>query len=56
MSRVLPCLRVVADRPANIRAPCQTFARDHQVLGATSGERALAMCLRSSPTRCCRTR
>jgi diguanylate cyclase (GGDEF)-like protein len=39
-----PRLLVVDDQPPNIQALYQAFAADHQVLMATSGEQALALC------------
>ena len=44
-----PRLLVVDDQRANIQALFQTFAADHQVLMATSGEQALALCARHQP-------
>jgi diguanylate cyclase (GGDEF)-like protein len=44
-----PRLLVVDDQRANIQALFQTFASDHQVLMATSGEQALALCARQQP-------
>ena len=45
----LPRLLVVDDQPANIQALYQTFAADHQVLMATSGAQALALCASQQP-------
>jgi two-component system, sensor histidine kinase and response regulator len=42
-------LLVVDDQSANIQALYQVFAKDYQVLAATSGQRALDLCSRSSP-------
>lgn len=52
--RPLPALRpprllLVDDQPANIQALHQTFAADHQVLMATRGEQALALCADQAP-------
>ena len=44
-----PRLLVVDDQPVNIQALYQAFAADHQVLMATSGEQALALCLSQQP-------
>ena len=44
-----PRLLVVDDQPVNIQALYQAFAADHQVLMATRGEQALAMCLAQQP-------
>jgi diguanylate cyclase (GGDEF)-like protein len=44
-----PRLLVVDDQPANIQALYQIFAADHQVLMATTGEQALALCISKSP-------
>ena len=44
-----PRLLVVDDQRANIQALFQTFAADHQVLMATSGEQALELCARQQP-------
>ena len=46
---VRPRLLVVDDQPANIQALYQTFAADHQVFMATSGEQALAVCADKQP-------
>ena len=40
---------MVDDQPVNIQAIYQAFAADHQVLMATSGEQALALCLAKQP-------
>jgi diguanylate cyclase (GGDEF)-like protein len=45
----LPRLLVVDDQPANIQALYQAFAADHQVLMATSGAQALALCASKQP-------
>ena len=42
-------LLVVDDQPVNIQALYQVFSQDHQVLMATSGERALAICRQNPP-------
>jgi diguanylate cyclase (GGDEF)-like protein len=42
-------LLVVDDQPINIQALYQTFSADHQVLMATSGEQALALCASQQP-------
>ena len=42
-------LLVVDDQPANIQALYRVFADDHQVLMATSGEQALALCASKQP-------
>ncbi len=44
-----PRLLVVDDQPVNIQALHQAFAADHQVLMATSGEQALALCISQQP-------
>ena len=44
-----PCLLVVDDQPVNIQALYQAFAADHQVLMATGGEQALALCASQQP-------
>jgi diguanylate cyclase (GGDEF)-like protein len=44
-----PRLLVVDDQPANIQALYQAFAADHQVLMATGGEQALALCASQQP-------
>jgi len=44
-----PCLLVVDDQPINVQALYQVFADDHQVLMATSGEQALALCASRQP-------
>lgn len=44
-----PRLLVVDDQPVNVQALYQTFAPDHQVLMATSGEQALALCASRQP-------
>ena len=44
-----PCLLVVDDQPVNIQAIYQCFAADHQVLMATSGAQALALCASRQP-------
>jgi diguanylate cyclase (GGDEF)-like protein len=43
------CLLLVDDQPINIQALYQSFASDHQVLMATSGEQALALCASKQP-------
>ena len=42
-------LLVVDDQPVNIQALHQAFGADHQVLMATSGEQALALCVNQQP-------
>ena len=42
-------LLVVDDQPINIQVLYQTFASDHQVLMATSGEQALELCATKQP-------
>lgn len=44
-----PCVLVVDDEPINIQALYQVFAADCQVLMATSGEQALAICRERHP-------
>ena len=44
-----PRLLVVDDQPINIQAIYQAFAADHQVLMATSGAQALALCVSQQP-------
>jgi diguanylate cyclase (GGDEF)-like protein len=44
-----PRLLVVDDQPINIQALHQAFSADHQVLMATSGEQALAVCAGQQP-------
>ena len=44
-----PVLLVVDDQPINIQALYQAFAADHQVLMATSGAQALALCAAKQP-------
>ena len=44
-----PRLLVVDDQPVNVQALYQTFSIDHQVLMATSGEQALALCASQQP-------
>ena len=44
-----PRLLVVDDQPVNIQAIYQVFAADHQVLMATNGEQALALCASQQP-------
>ncbi len=44
-----PRLLLVDDQPINIQALHQAFAADHQVLMATRGEQALALCARQAP-------
>lgn len=44
-----PRLLVVDDQPINIQALYQTFAADHQVFMATTGEQALALCASHQP-------
>lgn len=43
------CLLVVDDQPMNIQALYRVFSADHQVLMATSGEKALAICHETPP-------
>jgi len=43
-----PCVLIVDDQPLNIQALYQAFSSDHQVLMATSGEKAIEIC-RSTP-------
>ena len=45
----LPRLLVVDDQPINIQALYQAFSGDHQVIMATSGEQALALCASQQP-------
>ncbi len=45
----LPRLLIVDDQPANIQALYQAFAADHQVLMATTGAQALALCASQQP-------
>ena len=40
---------MVDDQPVNVQALYQAFAADHQVLMATSGEQALALCASRQP-------
>jgi PAS domain S-box-containing protein len=47
--RPLPCLLLVDDQPLNIQTLYRIFADDYQVLMATSGPRALALCEESPP-------
>ena len=42
-------LLVVDDQPVNIQALYQVFSQDHQVLMATTGERALTLCRQNPP-------
>jgi diguanylate cyclase (GGDEF)-like protein len=44
-----PRLLVVDDQPTNVQVLYQTFAADHQVLMATSGEQALNVCAAKQP-------
>ncbi len=44
-----PRLLAVDDQPLNIQALYQAFAADHQVLMATGGEQALALCVSQQP-------
>jgi PleD family two-component response regulator len=44
-----PRLLVVDDQPVNIQALYQAFAADHQVLMATNGPQALALCTSKQP-------
>ena len=44
-----PRLLVVDDQPVNIQALYQAFAADHQVLMATTGAQALALCASQQP-------
>ena len=44
-----PRLLLVDDQPINIQALYQVFAADHQVLMATSGQQALALCASKLP-------
>ncbi len=44
-----PRLLLVDDQPINIQALYQVFAADHQVLMATSGAQALALCVSQLP-------
>jgi diguanylate cyclase (GGDEF)-like protein len=44
-----PRLLVVDDQPVNIQALYQAFAADHQVLMATNGPQALALCASKQP-------
>ena len=44
-----PRLLIVDDQPVNIQAVYRVFADDHQVLMATSGEQALALCTQQQP-------
>ena len=44
-----PCVLLVDDQPLNIQALHQAFIGDHQVLMATSGEKALAICQATPP-------
>lgn len=46
-----PRLLVVDDQPINIQVLYQTFAADHQVFMATSGEQALVLCETREPDR-----
>lgn len=49
MAQRRPRLLVVDDQPVNIQALYQTFASDHQVLMATSGQQALDVCASKRP-------
>ena len=44
-----PRLLVVDDQPVNIQVLYQAFAADHQILMATGGEQALALCVAQQP-------
>jgi diguanylate cyclase (GGDEF)-like protein len=44
-----PRLLVVDDQPINVQALYQVFAADHQVLMATGGEQAVALCVSKQP-------
>jgi diguanylate cyclase (GGDEF)-like protein len=44
-----PCVLIVDDQPINIQALYQIFARDHRVLMATGGAKALKMCIDDPP-------
>jgi diguanylate cyclase (GGDEF)-like protein len=44
-----PRLLVVDDQPINIRALYEVFAADHQILMATGGDQAIALCLSQQP-------
>jgi signal transduction histidine kinase len=44
-----PCLLLTDDQPANIEALYRILAPDHQVLMATSGEKALSICRENPP-------
>lgn len=44
-----PRLLVVDDQAPNVHALYQAFSTDHQVFMATSGEQALALCVRQQP-------
>lgn len=43
------CLLVVDDQPVNVQALYRALAAEHQVLVATSGEQALALCAQKQP-------
>lgn len=47
--RPRPRLLVVDDQPVNVQALYQALCADHQVLVATSGEQALALCQEKQP-------
>lgn len=49
LPEVRPRLLMVDDEPLNIQAVYQAFAPDHQVLVATHGEQALALCASRQP-------
>ncbi|MBU6270677.1 MAG: response regulator [Betaproteobacteria bacterium] len=44
-----PCVLVVDDQPLNIQALYRALAPDHQVLVATHGAKAIAICRESHP-------
>lgn len=44
-----PCLLLTDDQPSNIEALYRILAPDHQVLMATSGEKALSICRENPP-------
>ena len=44
-----PRLLVVDDQPVNIQVLYQAFSADHQVIMATSGDQALALCAAQQP-------
>jgi diguanylate cyclase (GGDEF)-like protein len=49
LARRRPRLLVVDDQPLNIQTLYQAFSADHQVLMATGGEQALALCASQQP-------